>query len=633
MSTDPPAITRRSLLLGLTGLAATYTLAGCGGSPSGNSATATNSDGSANTTPSPGKLSIVAGENFWGSIASQLGGDLVTVSSIITNPDTDPHDYEPTPNDARTVADARYVIVNGAGYDPWLTKLLNANPVNGRKVLNVGELVGKKGGDNPHLWYNPDFVSAVIDHVTTDLATIASDNQISFKQQKSVFTTTTLKPYHDTISAIKQSYRGTKVGSTESIFVYMATALGLDLISPPGFMQAISEGNDVTAADKATFDEQVTQKQIAVLVYNSQNSTPDTEAIKQKATDSGIPVVAVTETLAPASATFEAWQTDQLTAFATGARQGYREVSAGVDHIASTGVGRSSTDSFSSADARMHEPIIELVHASASVGGRTLWHDLNLSVRPGEFIAVLGPNGAGKSTMLKLILGLTPLSSGSIRVLGEAGRGGSQHVGYVPQRHTFDADTRIRGRDLVELGLSGTRWGLPLPGIRGLWGGRRTALAEQERVREVVELVGASSYADRPIGELSGGEQQRLLIAQALVTRPRVLLLDEPLDSLDLTSQQAVSALIHRIGEELQVAVLLVAHDVNAILPYLDRVLYIARGHTVIGTPDEVMSEATLSQLYGTPIEVLRTRDGRIVVVGQPEGVSYHGHGAPHDHE
>ena len=308
-------------------------------------------------------------------------------------------------------------------------------------------------------------------------------------------------------------------------------------------------------------------------------------------------------------------------------------MSTDVDHITATAARRSSTITFSSTDTPMHEPIIEIVHASASVGGRTLWQDLNLSVGPGEFIAVLGPNGAGKSTLLKAILGLMPLSSGSIRVLGEAGRGGSQHIGYVPQRHAFDADTRIRGRDLVELGLSGTRWGLPLPGIRGLWGGRRTALAEQERVREVIELVGASAYADRPIGELSGGEQQRLLIAQALVTRPRLLLLDEPLDSLDLTSQQAVSALIHHISEELQVAVLLVAHDVNTILPYLNRVLYIARGRTIIGTPDEVMSEANLSQLYGTPIEVLRTRDGRIVVVGQPEGVSYHGHGAPHEHE
>jgi zinc/manganese transport system ATP-binding protein len=271
-------------------------------------------------------------------------------------------------------------------------------------------------------------------------------------------------------------------------------------------------------------------------------------------------------------------------------------------------------------------PVIELDHAGVTVGNRTLWHDVQLSIVPGEFVAILGPNGAGKSTMIKAILGLIPLSAGRIVVLGKDCHQGSTAVGYLPQRHAFDADTRIRGRDLVQLGLSGTRWGLPLPGLRRLWGGSKTAREEAERVQDVIDLVGASAYADRAIGELSGGEQQRLLIAQALVTRPRILLLDEPLDSLDLNSQQAVSALIHRVAEEFKVAVLLVAHDVNAILPYLDRVLYIARGQTVIGTPHEVMSEETLSHLYDTPIEVLHTRDGRIVVVGQPEGVAYHAH-------
>ncbi|HEX3721152.1 MAG TPA: metal ABC transporter ATP-binding protein [Nitrolancea sp.] len=281
--------------------------------------------------------------------------------------------------------------------------------------------------------------------------------------------------------------------------------------------------------------------------------------------------------------------------------------------------------------SRQDEPVIVVDGAGVTLGDRTLWRDLQLSVWPGEFIAVLGPNGAGKSTLIKAILGLIPLSAGRITVLGEENLHGSSAVGYLPQRHAFDADTRIRGRDLVQLGLSGTRWGLPLPGLRRLWGGSRAAREEEQRVQDVIDLVGAIDYADRAIGELSGGEQQRLLIAQALVTRPRILLLDEPLDSLDLNSQQAVSALIHRVAEEFKVAVLLVAHDVNAILPYLDRVLYIARGQTVIGTPHEVMSEETLSHLYDTPIEVLHTRDGRIVVVGQPEGVAYHGH-ASHDH-
>ncbi|HET9016442.1 MAG TPA: metal ABC transporter ATP-binding protein [Thermomicrobiaceae bacterium] len=275
-------------------------------------------------------------------------------------------------------------------------------------------------------------------------------------------------------------------------------------------------------------------------------------------------------------------------------------------------------------------PVVAFEHAGVTVGGRRLWSDVDLRVWPGEYVAVLGPNGAGKSTLLKAILGLVPLSAGRILLMGEPVRRGSPAIGYLPQRRSFDADTRIRGRDLVELGLNGTRWGFPLPGVRRLWGGAATARDEARRVQEVIDLVDATPYADRAIGELSGGEQQRLLIAQALVTRPRLLLLDEPLDGLDLNSQHAVSALIHRIGEQFGVAVLLVAHDVNAILPYLDRVVYLARGQVVSGTPEECMTEETLSRLYGTPIEILHTRDGRIVVVGQPEGLSYHQH---HDHD
>ncbi len=268
--------------------------------------------------------------------------------------------------------------------------------------------------------------------------------------------------------------------------------------------------------------------------------------------------------------------------------------------------------------------VIQLEHAGARRGGRLLWSDMQLTVGQGEFIAILGPNGAGKSTLLKVLLGLFPLSEGKITVLGAPVRRGNAAVGYLPQRRTFDADVRVRGCDLVLLGLDGKRWGVPLPVLRRLWKGDVRARESQRRVQKAIELVGATAYANRPIGELSGGEQQRLLIAQALVTRPRILLLDEPLDSLDLHSQQAVSALIRRISQEHQVTVLLVAHDVNPILPYLDRVIYVGRGQTAIGTPEEVITSATLSQLYDTPIDVLRARDGRLIVVGQPEEVTYH---------
>ncbi|HVB63765.1 MAG TPA: zinc ABC transporter substrate-binding protein, partial [Nitrolancea sp.] len=206
-----------------------------------------------------------------------------------------------------------YVILNGAGYDPWMQSLIDANPTSGRTILNVGDLVGKKSGDNPHLWYSPDDVSAVVERMAHDFAALSPADAAFFAQQQTQFTTSGLKNYHDLIAEIKQRYSGTPIGSTESIFVYMAAALGLDLITPTGFMQAISEGNDVTAADKATFDQQITQKQIKVLVYNTQNATPDTDALKTKATSVGIPIVGITETLDPATDTFEAWQVRQLT--------------------------------------------------------------------------------------------------------------------------------------------------------------------------------------------------------------------------------------------------------------------------------------------------------------------------------
>ncbi len=271
------------------------------------------------------------------------------------------------------------------------------------------------------------------------------------------------------------------------------------------------------------------------------------------------------------------------------------------------------------------EVVIEYERAEVRLGGRSIWRDVAFQVRSGEFIAILGPNGAGKSTLLKALLGVLPLSEGSVRVLGEPVRRGNPQIGYLPQRRSFDADVRVRGRDIVRLGLDGMRWGVPLPGLQRLWGGGARAREAAARVEEVIALVGARHYAHRPIGELSGGEQQRLLIAQALVTRPRILLLDEPLESLDLHNQQIVSALIRRISQEQQVTVLMVAHDVNPILSYLDRVIYIGRGHTAIGAPQEVITSETLSRLYNAPIEVLHTRDGRIVVVGQPEEVSYRG--------
>jgi len=259
-----------------------------------------------------GKIQVVAAENFWGSIASQVGGSHVQVTSIIVNPDTDPHAYEPTPSDARLIAQAQYVIVNGAGYDAWAPKLLDANPASGRTVLTVGDLFGKKEGDNPHMWYSPSYVDQVVDRMGSDLAKIDSADASAITQQAAQYKSTGLKDYHDTVSAIKAKYSGTRVGATESIAAYLADGTGLNLVTPSSYLKAISEGTDPSAGDKAEVQNEIASRSIKVFIFNSQNSTPDIQGLVDKATAQGIPVVKITETLAPATATFQDWQTAQL---------------------------------------------------------------------------------------------------------------------------------------------------------------------------------------------------------------------------------------------------------------------------------------------------------------------------------
>jgi zinc/manganese transport system substrate-binding protein len=267
-------------------------------------------DGS--TAAGSGTISVVAAENFWGSIATQLAGSHATVRSIITNPQTDPHAYEPTASDARAIAGAAFVIENGAGYDPWAQKLIDANPSSSRAVLDVGKLNGVAEGGNPHMWYGPIFVLKVVDAITVQLQRLDAADSSYFASRHDTYTSTGLKQYNDLRAEIKQKYSGTPVGATESIFAYLADDLGLTLVSPSGFLKAISEGTDPTAADKATMDAQITSKQIKVLVFNSQNSTPDVQALVDKARAKGIPVTSVTETLDPGNLTFQDWQSNQL---------------------------------------------------------------------------------------------------------------------------------------------------------------------------------------------------------------------------------------------------------------------------------------------------------------------------------
>jgi zinc/manganese transport system substrate-binding protein len=262
-------------------------------------------------------INVVAAENFWGSLAGQLGGDHVKVTSVINSPDADPHDYEPTAADGREIAAAQLTVVNGVGYDAWATKLAAANPNPGRTDLTVGDLVGAKDGDNPHRWYNPDNVRTVLDAITAAYKKIDPADAAFFDAQHSTVLTTNLKQYFDTINTIKTAYAGTPVGASESIFAMLSPATGLNLLTPPAFLKAISEGTDPTAADKSTIDAQIKGKQIKVYVYNSQNATPDIQAQVKAAKAQSIPVTTITETLTPAGASFQQWQVAQLDALQT----------------------------------------------------------------------------------------------------------------------------------------------------------------------------------------------------------------------------------------------------------------------------------------------------------------------------
>jgi zinc/manganese transport system substrate-binding protein len=260
----------------------------------------------------PGRVRVVAAENFWGSLAAQVGGEHASVTSIIANPDTDPHVYEATPGDARAIATAQYVIANGAGYDAWVQKLADANPVAGRRLLVVGDLFARKQGDNPHLWYSPSYVSGFIDRVAADLGGLDAADAAYFTAQAAQLKTVRMKAYFDAIATIKQRYAGTRVGATESVFAYLAADTGLDLITPAGYMKSISEGADPSAADKAEVQREIAGREIKVLVFNSQNSTPDVLGLVGMARAAGIAVLQITETLTPRGATFQDWQTRQL---------------------------------------------------------------------------------------------------------------------------------------------------------------------------------------------------------------------------------------------------------------------------------------------------------------------------------
>lgn len=269
------------------------------------------------------------------------------------------------------------------------------------------------------------------------------------------------------------------------------------------------------------------------------------------------------------------------------------------------------------------DPVLRLRGAGMRFDDRDLWTGLDLDVLPGEFIAVLGPNGAGKTTLLKAILGQQELSDGTIEFLGQPVRRGHRKIGYIPQQRLMESGTPLRARDMIALGITGHRWGL-----------RRETRDERRSIDALVDEVGATAFATAPVATLSGGEQQRTRVGQALAAGPALLLCDEPLISLDLRHQRGVTRLIDSQRRKTGAAVVFVTHDVNPVLDVVDRVIYIAGGRFTIGTPDQVLRAEVLSGLYGTPVDVVRTM-GRIVIVGSAEAapIGEGGHDHAHHHD
>lgn len=264
---------------------------------------------------------------------------------------------------------------------------------------------------------------------------------------------------------------------------------------------------------------------------------------------------------------------------------------------------------------------LELDHVTLALGGRTILRDVSFAVESGEFVGVLGPNGAGKTTLMRAVLGLVPAHSGAIRVAGEPVARGNPAIGYMPQIRSALAGRRVRGRDFVAMAADGHRWGLP-----------HASAAVAADVDRVLDLVGASALAKRPLSELSGGERQRLLLAQCLLGTPTLLLLDEPLISLDPNHQRGVVELVRRVQRELGITVLFSAHELNPLLNALDRVLYLGNGVAALGTVDEVITKPVLSRLYGSPIDVMRV-NGRIFVMSGDVEVEKHDHSHEDEHD
>ena len=357
--------------------------------------------------------------------------------------------------------------------------------------------------------------------------------------------------------------------ATEPVFGLMAAALGL-AVRNEDFQRAVMNGTEPGAAAVRAIEDDLRQHRVRLLIRNSQATDAAAERLLAIAREAKVPVLGVTET-EPAGKTYQQWISGELDAL----------------------------DQALSASAMS---AVELQDVTIALGGRAILDGVSLALREGEFVGLLGPNGAGKTTLMRAILGLVRPASGSIRVLGAPAAPGNAAIGYMPQSRAAP-ELRLRGRDVVGAALAGRRWGLPI-----------LSAADWAQVERALERVGAAALADRPLPELSGGERQRLLIAQAILGEPRLLLLDEPLISLDPSHQHAIVELARALQAELGLTVLFSTHELNPLLGAMDRVLCLGHGAAALGPVEEVITGPVLSRLYGAPIEVVRA-GGRIFVM------------------
>ena len=532
-----------------------------------------------------GKIIAVGAENEYADVIAQVGGKYVQASAIMSNPNTDPHTFEASASTGRLVNAARLVVQNGLGYDTFMDTIEKAVPDSGRRTIVVQKLLGLPDSTpNPHLWYDPATMPKVADAIAANLAAIQPSHAAYFKANAKTFTNS-LSAWINAIGTFKQHYPGTPVATTEPVADYLLQALGADNKTPWAFQADVMNGTDPSAQD--------------VAIERSLFTAAQGQGVCLQSAGDGL--------------------ADRILHLA-GPREPHPGGRRLRDHARARlplpvlDAGRGPRPAQRRSQPRLERApvsadLLRLEGVGVSLGGREVLRDVSLTVHPGEFTGLIGPNGAGKTTLLRIILGLQPVTRGSVLIDGAPRPPRDASIGYVPQKLGIEPDTPLRVRDVVSLGLDGHKFGIRLP-----------SRARRELVDDMLTAVGARRYADARVGELSGGEQQRVMIAHALIGRPRLLLLDEPLANLDISSEQGIVSVLARLARAEGIAVLLSAHDMNPLMPVMDRIVYVAAGRVAVGTADEVVQPEVLSRLYGQHVDVIRVH-GRVLVVAAPEGI------------